>query len=132
MTSPSSDHTKVFISYSHDSLEHKDRVLMLSDRLRANGIDCHIDQYETSPSEGWPRWMRNQIEKANFVIVVCTETYAHRFEGKGESGRGLGAKWEGAILTQELYDDGAGRKFVFALRYLAARIEETEFALLAH
>jgi hypothetical protein len=42
---------KVFISYSHDSDQHKDRVLALSDRLREDGIDCIIDQYETSPPE---------------------------------------------------------------------------------
>jgi len=45
----------VFISYSHDSREHMDRVLELSNRLRADGIDCHIDQYEMSLPEGWPR-----------------------------------------------------------------------------
>ena len=29
----------VFISYSHDSREHKDRILALSDRLRQEGIE---------------------------------------------------------------------------------------------
>ncbi|HEY9820529.1 MAG TPA: SEFIR domain-containing protein, partial [Candidatus Sericytochromatia bacterium] len=38
----------VFISYSRDSREHKDRVLNLADRLRDDGIDCNIDQYEIS------------------------------------------------------------------------------------
>jgi hypothetical protein len=66
---------KVFISYSHDSPDHADRVLELSGRLRQDGIDCHIDQYEVSPPEGWPRWMVNKVEWANFVLVVCTETY---------------------------------------------------------
>jgi SEFIR domain len=70
MRSPNSDHPRVFISYSHDSREHIDRVLALSNRLRADGIDCHIDQYEESPSEGWPRWMVNQIEDASFVLVA--------------------------------------------------------------
>ena len=35
---------KVFISYSHDSDEHSERVLRLSDHLRGDGIDCNIDQ----------------------------------------------------------------------------------------
>jgi hypothetical protein len=34
----------VFISYSHDSTEHSDRVLALSDRLRAEGVDAMIDR----------------------------------------------------------------------------------------
>src|SRR5262245_4929927 len=98
------EHPKVFLSYSHDSPEHLERVLTLADRLRGDGIDCHIDQYEVSPPEGWPRWMVNQIEDADCVLVVCTENYARRFRGKEEPGKGLGAQWEGAIMTQELYD----------------------------
>ncbi|MBI4641535.1 MAG: tetratricopeptide repeat protein, partial [Candidatus Tectomicrobia bacterium] len=106
-------HPKVFISYSHDSPQHMNRVLDLSNRLRADGIDCHIDQYETSPPEGWPRWMINQIEEADFVLMVCTETYERRFRGGKEAGKGLGAKWEGAIITQELYETEANNtKFI--------------------
>ncbi len=104
---------KVFISYSHDSKEHKDRVLALSDRLRADGIDCIIDQYETSPPEGWARWCNNQIDEADFVLVVCTGIYEARFKGNDSTGRGKGAKWEGAIITQELYDAQAkNEKFI--------------------
>ena len=47
-------HPRVFISYSHDSNAHADRVLALSDRLRRDGIDATVDQYELSPPEGWP------------------------------------------------------------------------------
>ncbi|WP_309729655.1 SEFIR domain-containing protein [Chamaesiphon sp. OTE_75_metabat_556] len=42
---------KVFISYSHDSQTHEDRVLALADQLRDDGIDCNIDQYQQSPAE---------------------------------------------------------------------------------
>lgn len=42
----------VLISYSHDNPTHLDRVLTLSNKLRADGIDCVLDQYEESPSEG--------------------------------------------------------------------------------
>ncbi len=104
MSPASQDPPKVFISYSHDSLEHKDSVRSLSNRLRREGIDSSIDQYEQSPPEGWPRWMERQIEVADFVLVVCTETYLRRFEGREERGRGLGGSWEGAILTQHLYE----------------------------
>ena len=100
-------HTKIFISYSHDSKDHMVRVLDLSNRLRNDGIDCNIDQYETSPQEGWPRWMNNQIEAADFVLVVCTENYESKFKGKGETGKGFGVKWEGAIITQEIYQAGS-------------------------
>jgi len=44
---------KVFISYSHDSEEHCQDILQLSDRLRKDGINCLIDQYVNgAPAEG--------------------------------------------------------------------------------
>jgi tetratricopeptide (TPR) repeat protein len=93
---------RVFISYSHDSREHEQRVLELANRLRRDGIDCVIDQYFTSPAEGWPRWTAEQVSRAAFVLVVCTEDYWRRFEEK--PGVGVGAKWEGSILRQERYE----------------------------
>jgi len=82
-----------------------DRVLDLSNTLRPQGVDCRIDQYEESPSEGWPRWMKKRIEEADFVLVVCTEKYSRRYDGE-KAGAGSGATWEGTIITQSLYDTG--------------------------
>jgi len=62
-------------------------VRELSDRLRADGIDCILDQYEVSPPEGWPRWTDNQISDAEFVLMICTETYYRRVMGKEEPGK---------------------------------------------
>ena len=57
--------------------------------------------------------MVNKVEWADFVIVVCTETYNLRFRGKAPSGEGKGVKWEGAILTQELYEtESQNTKFI--------------------
>ena len=96
---------QVFISYSHDSEAHREKVLGLSERLRAEGIETFLDQYVNgSPPEGWPRWMLNQLDAAEFVLVVCTETYYRRFRGQEAPGKGKGADWEGALITQELYD----------------------------
>lgn len=104
---------EVLISYTHDSNLHKDRVLDLSNKLRDDGIDCHLDQYEQSPPEGWARWMQNQIEQVKYVLVVCTETYNRRFRGKEGPNKGLGAQWEGFVITQELYEDAAkNTKFI--------------------
>lgn len=104
---------KVFISYSHDSEEHKGRVYDLSERLTSDGVDSQIDQYEFSPLGGWPRWTRNQIKDADYVLVVCTEKYERRYEGTEDAGAGAGAKWEGAIITQQLYEsEGGAHKFI--------------------
>ena len=114
---------KVFISYSHDSKEHAERVLSLSDRLRRDGVDSQIDQYELSPPEGWPRWMVNKVEWADFVLLICTEIYNKRFTGEAPAGQGKGVKWEGAILTQKLYE-AEGRNIKFIPVVLSAK--ETE------
>ena len=109
---------RVFISYSHDSPEHRARVLALSDRLRdggldgMGGIDCLIDQYEMAPDIGWPTWCDRQIEKSKFVLVVCTPTYLKRFKKEEQPGTGLGVTFEGHVITQELYN-GQGRNTKF-------------------
>ena len=83
--------TKVFISYSHDSKAHKQAVRQLADRLRADGLVCEIDQFvHGGPAEGWPRWMHRQVEDADFVLVVCTEIYKRRLEGREKPGSGRG------------------------------------------
>lgn len=96
---------RVFISYSHDTEEHRARVLALSERLRVDGIETILDQYLTgAPAGGWPRWMLDSLDAASYVLVVCTETYHRRFRGHEDPGKGKGVDWEGALITQEIYD----------------------------
>lgn len=105
------DNPTVFISYSHDSKEHQDRVLALSNKLRHEGIDCSLDQYEDSPPEGWPKWMDRQVKKSDYVLVICTETYYKRVMGDDE--KGMGIKWESTLIYQQLYNSGANNtKFI--------------------
>jgi formylglycine-generating enzyme required for sulfatase activity/nucleoside phosphorylase len=106
---------KVFISYSHNvqSPDYKDRMLTLANRLLEDGIDCNIDQYEESPPEGWQRWMLNQVDRADFVLIACSEEYDRRFRGNETYGKGKGATWEGGVIIQELYDaQGQNSKFI--------------------
>jgi hypothetical protein len=108
-----SNPSKIFISYSHDSEDHREQVLKLADRLRDEGINCRIDRYEEAPSQGWAKWMMDEIDAAKFVLIICTEQYDRRFRGKEEIGKGKGATWEGTIVTQALYDSqGSNSKFI--------------------
>jgi len=96
---------RVFLSYSHDSHSHRKEALDLAQRLRREGVDCQIDQFLLGgPSEGWPRWTQRQVEEVDFVLVVCTETYKRRFDGREQPGTGKGADWEGILVLQQLYD----------------------------
>jgi hypothetical protein len=95
---------RVFITYSHDSPEHQHRVLALAERLRKDGVDAQLDQYVAgTPAKGWPRWMEDRLEWAQFVLVICTETYQRRFLGREEPDKGKGVHWEGSLITLETY-----------------------------
>lgn len=98
---------RVFISYSHDSEGHMAQVYAFSEQLRRDGVDAWIDQYEPDPDVGWPIWIRRQIKRADKVLLVFTENYEKRFVGEEKVGIGSGATFEGAIVTQVLYDSGA-------------------------
>ena len=97
---------RVFISYSHDSREHAARVAALSDRLRHDGVDCRIDQYYVRPPEGWVDWMNRQVEKADTILVVCTEIYRQRLDRKQPPTSGRGARWESHLMKSQLYRAG--------------------------
>ncbi len=96
---------KVFISYTYDDEKHSDRVLALSNQLREDGVDCWIDQYEKGlPKKDWPLWMEEKVEESRYTLVVCTAIYHKRFYRREDSGKGKGATWEGAIITNQIYN----------------------------
>ena len=90
---------RVFISYTRDSQQNTDRAWELSERLRRDGVDCRIDLQETLPAEGWRGWYRNQVAEAQFVLVVCTETYQHRYQNEGVIGQS--DPWERFVVTYD-------------------------------
>lgn len=116
------ENPRVFISYSHDSVEHGNKVWAFAERLRSEGIDCILDQYETSPPEGWPRWMDRQIRDAEFVLMICTRTYYSRVMGEEKPGSGLGIRWEGTLIYQHIYNAGSLNH-----RFIPVLFEDGEF-----
>ncbi|HAS8533423.1 TPA: toll/interleukin-1 receptor domain-containing protein [Vibrio vulnificus] len=88
---------KVFVSYSHDTQEHKKWVLDLATRLRNSGIDAVIDQWELGPGDDLPHFMETNLATADRVIMICTERYVE----KANSGSG-GVGYEKMIITSEL------------------------------
>lgn len=97
-----SEHPKVFISYSHQNAEYENKILEFANHLRSEGIDANIDLYEEAPSEGWPRWMENQIKISDFVLVVSSKSYYEKCYS--ESNKGKGISWEVNIVYQHIYD----------------------------
>jgi hypothetical protein len=94
---------RVFISYSHDSLPHMERVVAFSNNLRAHGIESVVDRYfEDTLDMRWTDWMQQEIEAAKFVLIVATPGYAQHLK-PGSSGSLGGTNFEGVIITQNLY-----------------------------
>ena len=106
---------RVFISYSHDSKAHSMRVLDLAEQLRRHGCVVLFDQYVPAPPDGWTRWMEQCLEPeaSDFVVLVCTEGYLKRIEGREEPGVGNGVHWEGRKIYHEIYQKKhQGERFV--------------------
>jgi hypothetical protein len=108
--------TTVFVSYAHSSPEHMQAVASLAETLRENGLTVRMDtdvRTPQGPEEGWPKWMKRQIKEADWVLMLFDRLYRRRFDGDEEPGTGLGATWEGAIITHHFYSDSArNTKFI--------------------
>jgi hypothetical protein len=103
---------RVFISYSWDSLEHKNWVLELAIRLRSEGgVKVTLDYWCLWPGADRERIIEENIRESDFVILVCTPAYAER-ANKREGGVG----YEAVIITGELYESSHRNKFIPVLR----------------
>ena len=88
---------QAFMSYSHDSEEHRAWVLRLSDRLVKNGVDAILDRWGTRYGDDLARFMEQGVTRAPWFISVCTPRYVEKADG-GEGGAG----YEKTILTASL------------------------------
>jgi hypothetical protein len=96
----------VFISYAHESPAFREQVKELADWLEERGCELLTDHpyLYRPPAEGWQAWMLGCIEHADTVLVVCTPKLKARYEKTAEPDTGLGATYEGAIVTQHIYN----------------------------
>ena len=92
---------RVFISYSHDSQDHKDWVRGLGEYLTHNGIEVLLDQWDVAFGDDLAAFMEKGIRKTDRVIMVCTDAYI----GKANNGTG-GVGYEKTIATAEILRDG--------------------------
>ena len=105
------ENPKVFISYSHDSPEHKRWVSELAARLRHNGIDVILDQWDLGPGDDITRFMETGLRDSDRVLVICTDTYV----SKANAGEG-GVGYERMIVTAELIENMGTNKFIPVIR----------------
>ena len=111
---------KVFISYSHDTLEHKKWVLDLAIRMRNNGIDAIIDQWELKPGDDLPHFMETHLANSDSVIMVCSEKYVE----KANAGKG-GVGYEKMIITSNLLTNIDENKIIPIIKQISTSVVPT-------
>ncbi len=117
-----SENPKVFISYSHDSPEHKQWVSELAVKLRHNGIDMTLDQWDIRPGDDITRFMERGIVDADRILVVCTDNYVSKANtGEGSVG------YERMIITKEIVENQGNNKFIPIIRQTEWEDKTPEF-----
>lgn len=101
----------VFISYSWDSDAHKGWVRALAERLVSNGVRVKLDQWDLVPGDSLTQFMESEITACDFVIVVCTPSYAMK-----STDRTGGVGYEQQIITGNLASGIERRKFIPIVR----------------
>lgn len=100
----------VFISYSHDSEEHKAWVRKLADDLSALGdFEILLDQYMPK-GYSFTRYMELGLAKSDKVLVIGTPQYKQ----KAETGKGVA--FEDSIISAEMMNDIDTTKYYPILR----------------
>jgi hypothetical protein len=80
-----------------------ERVLALATRLLSEGVDASVDQFMVDPPGGWPFWTEQAIAQAEFVLLVCTDTYRQRVEQPLATPQGAGVFWEVNVIRSLMY-----------------------------
>lgn len=113
---------KAFASYSHDSPEHKEWVLHLCTKLRENGVNVILDQWDLSLGGDLTRFIENGVRDADKVIVICTPDYV-----KKANTRQRGVGYEGSMITAELYQNLETTKFIPIIRQSSGNKKTPDF-----
>lgn len=101
---------RVFISYAHETTEHKNWVKTLAADLRKGGIDALLDAWKVLIGGDFTLFM-DEIRTCDRVLLVCTPAYARK-SNEGEGGVG----YERSVITAELAMKIVTTKFVCVLR----------------
>ena len=117
-----SKNPKVFISYSHDSSEHKRWVSELAVKLRHNGIHTTLDQWHLRPGDDIVQFVERGIVGADRVLVVCTDKYVSKANaGEGSVG------YERMIVTKKIVENQENIKFIPIIRQTLLEDKTPEF-----
>ena len=86
-----------FVSYAHEDSDHDQWVIDLAADLRRKGVDASLDEWDLVPGQDVTLFMESQIRDSDYVILICTPTYAQ----KSNIPRG-GVGYEKNIISAEM------------------------------
>ena len=97
---------KVFISYSWVV---GDRVLDLSERLMANGVEVILDKWDLKPGHDKYAFMEQSVSDVSVhkVLIICDKSYAEK-----ANKRSGGVGDETVIISPEVYQKIEQEKFI--------------------
>ena len=87
----------VFVSYSHDNESHMAWVLQLATRLRHNGVNTILDQWNLDLGRDVAAFIEKGLSESSRVMCICSENYVRKANNK-EGGVG----YEKRIMTAEI------------------------------
>ncbi len=97
---------RVFISYAHDGDAHVAAVRDLWIFLRQQGVDARVDLPAAELRQDWPAWMEEQVQNAEYVLVIASKAYKRRAEdGLIPKDEGRGVRYEVRLIREYFYRD---------------------------
>jgi hypothetical protein len=95
----------VFVSYAHDSPQHKADVRALCALLAAGGIAPAFDQFWPTERQDWYAWAIKQVKGADFILVVASERCRIVGDCENAPGDNKGLASEMALLRELCHSD---------------------------
>ncbi|MGX7829684.1 toll/interleukin-1 receptor domain-containing protein [Actinokineospora sp. 24-640] len=94
----------VFVSYTHQTPQHKQLVLEFARTLQQLGIDTTLDRWTTGIRKDWYPWMIETVTRSDYILAIASSAY--RRIGDGALGRRhRGTQSEAALLRELVYSD---------------------------
>lgn len=100
----------VFVSYSWASDEHIAWITNLARRLRANGVDVHLDRWDVRLGHDLYLFMEQYAEPTARVLVVLSDDYGPKADRRAEQPSGVGT--ETTIVSPTVYRNLGGNRIV--------------------
>lgn len=97
----------VFITYAHDSAEHKQQVRTLAELLKHNGIKVILDQWATTHRRDWSTWAPEAIITSDFTLMIASPAFKRAGDGFGDPVQNPGVQSETAVIRDQLHGDRA-------------------------